>query len=781
MIARVIAKFSARLRCRRAWQLFERDDLPESLWWFRSALDTYQPHAPHAEDTATYVNNMGFVHSHLGDLDSALRYYDLALELSEANNSRSANTAARWNNVGSILQDLRRPEQALRHYETALARYRARSGRAAQIEVARSLNNIASVLGELGKAAEALGCLTEAADIVTNVAPRDELLATVLGNIAFRHDAAGDLDEAELFIRRALAVLDSGGSGESSSAAVRHNNLGGVFDARGDKEKALVHYRRAYEIQCRTSPRSDKAAIIVANIALATHELGRADEAVKLLAESIDIAEEVRAHAGGEHDREAVHAVKQSWYTLIQLWLSEAGRADEAFQYSEHAKARVLSDLIARAGRFEPSAADDEELRLQREISAVHVRLIRARAVDGDPAATTALEQMQAGLIDSHGRLAIRTRRAFPLADQALDPVTVDQVRTYLPPNMAMLAYSSTETHLLVWTIHRNGSDLRRTACTDPRLRTLVAQAVAAYGDGRLSDEVTAEAHQALAAIVLPDRIPDNVTDLVIVPDGVLSYLPFELLPSPAGAPLVRGYTISYCPSATVFTQLRPAALTPRSFLGLGDPAFAPYGGDTRLAAATWFGGDLPPLPATRREVTTAAEHFPSKADVLFGTDATEANLVEAARGRDVVHLATHLVLDDERPLFTGLALAPPTAETGDDDLLQAFEMTRLPLAGALVVCSGCRTAIGRISAGEGVIGLSRAFFAAGASSLVLSTWPVRDPLALRFMRLFYDALATGIGPAAALRRAKLALLDSGVHPYADPATWAPFILIGAF
>ncbi|WP_410611114.1 CHAT domain-containing protein [Amycolatopsis sp. lyj-109] len=107
-------------------------------------------------------------------------------------------------------------------------------------------------------------------------------------------------------------------------------------------------------------------------------------------------------------------------------------------------------------------------------------------------------------------------------------------------------------------------------------------------------------------------------------------------------------------------------------------PRSPPSGTADRLTAAAWYGGEPPPLPATRREVLSAAACFAAGATVLFGADATEANLAEAVRGRDVVHLTTHLVLDDEEPLFGGLVLAAP-ADDEDADLLQVFEMGRLP------------------------------------------------------------------------------------------------------
>ena len=137
---------------------------------------------------------------------------------------------------------------------------------------------------------------------------------------------------------------------------------------------------------------------------------------------------------------------------------------------------------------------------------------------------------------------------------------------------------------------------------------------------------------------------------------------------------------------------------------------------------------------------------------VFLDAEATEQRAKRESAGHRYVHFATHGLLDDRNPLYSGLALAPPTPaeraeEDGLDDLLQVYELFALKLSAELVVCSACQTGQGEIRAGEGLVGMSRALFFAGARCVVVSLWPVPDRPTQRLMERLY-APAAGALPA---------------------------------
>ena len=240
------------------------------------------------------------------------------------------------------------------------------------------------------------------------------------------------------------------------------------------------------------------------------------------------------------------------------------------------------------------------------------------------------------------------------------------------------------------------------------------------------------------------------------------------------------------------------------------------------LARAVRFDSSaiLPRLPGTRHEALALTALFArDRSRLLLGSDASERELFdlnapgELAKYR-YVHLATHGLADSERPELSGLVLARAPVDPDYDGVLHMREVFHLKLNADLVVLSACQSGLGKHLTGEGMVGLSTAFFFAGTPSLVVSLWNVSDVSTALLMRRFYENLLKGQRKSGALREAKswlrnltraelrkMAASDSlareairGVgtrpvhspkgkladeHPYAHPYYWAPFVLIG--
>jgi CHAT domain-containing protein len=141
------------------------------------------------------------------------------------------------------------------------------------------------------------------------------------------------------------------------------------------------------------------------------------------------------------------------------------------------------------------------------------------------------------------------------------------------------------------------------------------------------------------------------------------------------------------------------------------------------------------------------------------------------------VHFATHGLVNEPKPKLSGLMLAPVDSPQ-EDDILYLGEIYNLSLNADLVVLSACETGVGKLVKGEGLIGLTRGFLYAGAANLLVSLWQVNDASTANLMIDFYQNLLAGKSKAAALREAKLRLLEQQTK-YAKPYHWAPFVLIG--
>jgi CHAT domain-containing protein len=282
---------------------------------------------------------------------------------------------------------------------------------------------------------------------------------------------------------------------------------------------------------------------------------------------------------------------------------------------------------------------------------------------------------------------------------------------------------------------------------------------------------VIGDARALFGLLVAPaGAVTAGTTRLLVAPDASLWELPFQALQDGEGRFLVERAAIAYAPSLTALTTARaaPRPERPRELLALGNPVLA--------------AGGPPPLVEAERQVAAIARRFPAGLrDVRVGPAATEAAIkAEAGRSR-IVHIAAHGTLDAASPMYSALLLAPGSAE--DDGRFEARELAELDLDSSLVVLSACETARGRVSAGEGIIGLSWAALVAGARRVVVSQWKVDAASTTDLMTGFYRHLrapadAPAQDEADALRAAALELLRSPASRH--PFYWAAFTVVGA-
>jgi CHAT domain-containing protein len=272
---------------------------------------------------------------------------------------------------------------------------------------------------------------------------------------------------------------------------------------------------------------------------------------------------------------------------------------------------------------------------------------------------------------------------------------------------------------------------------------------------------------------------------LTIVPHGPLMQLPFAALRDRRGRYLVERFTIATVPSVAMLRYTgAPHATEARSgsILLVADPSSMPV-----------IVGEppLPRLPGAVEETRAIARLVPaSRTTWLAQANASEPRVLEAAPHKSVIHFATHAIVRDVDPWSSFLALGVP-AGGATDGKLTAQKIYGLSLDADLVVLSACRSGGGVIT-GDGIASLARAFFYAGASSMIVSVWDVADESAKRLLPAFYRSWLGGADKATALRASQLAMIrdlragrvtvatPAGEVPLVeDPALWAGFVLLG--
>jgi CHAT domain-containing protein len=275
---------------------------------------------------------------------------------------------------------------------------------------------------------------------------------------------------------------------------------------------------------------------------------------------------------------------------------------------------------------------------------------------------------------------------------------------------------------------------------------------------------------------------------LTVIPSGPLFRVSFAALQDEKGRYLIENYALHYSPAVEAFRYTSRAqeksATSPERYLLVANPANLP----------TADGKRLPGLPGAEKEAQNILRVAPRGSAVLLqGWQADKATVRAAMADAKVIHLATHGVIDSANPLRSFLALGRNSDEQSSNGRLTAEEVYSLDLNANLVVLSACRTGLGRIS-GDGVAGLVRAFFYAGAASVVSTLWDVADQPTVQLVGEFYRSLiANGrYDKSDALREAQVHLLRSlrrgqvlvdtpfGKLPVPDdPVFWAGYVLWG--
>lgn len=439
--------------------------------------------------------------------------------------------------------------------------------------------------------------------------------------------------------------------------------------------------------------------------------------------ETIAQVDATRSGAEADVQRASYMAANTAAYheLISLLWETSDGRdAERAFEISEAGRARALLDALLAAGV-------------------------------GDEASPSAL--------------------------------TSTEIRDLLEPDQVLVEYVEVDDRLFAFLVSAEGvqwkalTSIDTTASLYTRVR-FFCRLVEEQTDPARIVPAGRRLYQELLAPILAEVGPE-ITTLIVSPDGVLHYLPFDALVTPEvtgdARPtfLAERYTVVYTPSGSLLArQHTPERSSTASVLAVSAPmtrTVNPMLVPTALRAQT----GLDPLPFARLEAEAVASRMGGAALALIGDAASEATLKGLPLNDfRILHFATHAFIDENLPLRSSLLLG---AGDGEDGLLQADEIYAMSLSADLVVLSACRTGLGMVLGSEGVQSLGRAFLYAGARDVIATLWEIEDRGSVDLMSRFYDRFADGESSGASLAAVKRELIAAG----APPRTWAAFVMIG--
>jgi len=674
---------------------------------------------------------LGTAYRLVGDLTHARQVYEEGLEF-----SRTRLTGRREGQAeGFILNGLATIAFAQQDYNTALAR----STQAAQFFEAAE--------GQLGKNAP--------------VGRRINLRRWAAGaylSVGRAELALNHPDAADAAFDRGLKFARQSGLREMELQLLA--GQGSLALSRKDWAKALGIYQQSIALSNQIK-RTGGMAGLYHGQSRALEGLGRIDEALSSAREAVRSIEELRADLGDVSLRAAFLDDKQRIYQHAVLVALQAQHPDEAFAIVEQSRSRTFLDLLGSEttlSKGRTRALVDEEVKLRARLAEARAQA-ESQEADGEGSGEGEPARPVPEGLDRDYRAFLERVRKESLEQASLmtvEPVTLPEIQRLLPLDTTLLEYEVGEAGTILWVVDRQQFKVVRLPGDRPSLVGLVRRFRTAITAQAPVADVQALAQVLYHRLVGPARDQIHTSRVLIVPHGVLHYVPFGALRSPAGRWLVEDFALSTLPSASVLRYLLDK--------GKGAPARSLVVGNPDLGPAL-------ALPWAEREARMVGQREPDST-VLVRGDATELQVKKLVEGVGLVHFATHGELSENDPLSSAVLLVPGG---GEDGRLEVREVFGLDLHARLVVLSACETGLGKLSRGDELVGLQRAFLYAGTPAVVTTLWKVDDRASYELVRALYDRL-DGLGPVEALRQAQIETLRTYPHPFA----WAAFGLTGA-
>lgn len=758
--------------------LVDQSRMREGQEWLEKALANFRELGLEPA-VATTLGSLGSAHLYLGHYEASHRALTEAVAILTrlGRKSELAVVMAQWGEFWQQQGDL---EQATQDYLTAQALL-AELGMAE--EERRIWGNLARLALLSSQSGQALRFLQKARPSPSAGPALVSLYQHTQGMALWQSgQTAAGLDILH------SALQDA--QGEQRASILQ--DLGAIELASGQLEPADAHFREALKMYRRLGL-SGPALYAQLGWMQALLGLQRFDEALEVGEDALLGLQELRREillGSGSRGVSLLSAMHEELpRQLAGLYLSQRQDADRALQaleswrgFNEHAW-RVTLLRAERRPESAPLLARGRELTLE----LAPLEMLRAEGK-----ATPEQLERRRTIGSELSRLELELLRQERLLESAPTP-DAESIRARLPERAALLEYALLPDgwHLFVVT----SQGLRQTRLEEvpsvTSLRHLVMK-----NDSGLPKRLQ-EMHQVLLGPALPWLT--EVDRLLIVADGPLQDLPFEILRDASGSYLIERFSLAYLNTARELWE--PRALTPgRAALVLGGPDYGP--------------GLWSDLPGSREEARLVQQQVGGS--LLTGPAASEDAFCAQAPGHRLVHLATHGFAGPATPRpraissltaeqVYGASLDYLARKTGvvfaganvggngkSDGILRPLEVFQLDLRGTdLVVLSACQTALGQKTGSEGIIGLRRAFRATGVRWLVLSLWKVDDQATRALMARFYAHYLAGLDPSQALRAAQLELLRGSPElvrlklagkseQFTAPYFWGPFIAVGA-
>jgi len=729
------------------------------------------------QDESICLNNIGIIYQELGDHDKALDYLKRALEIDQ-NFGDGVNILMDLNNIGTTYRKKgvisNHPKDFYKslfyfneclNFIKNLLNKKERKNVFEKIEV-QVLNNIGVVLNDLGNLDKAKKYLISGYKKSLDI-NNLEMSGMCLVNLGFISLSQDYNEEAIQMFQSAIKIAK-----EIMSIQIlweAYFGLGQCYEKKNFWYQAVRFYKKAI----------DEIDLIRSRILLDSYKIGFSRDKLKVYEFLINLLYRMNFdNSTKEFEKDIFDIVEKAkarafLENLAQSKIDFGTRLNPDLRKIENDISERMSSLIIKISELNLSESRKKELLFE-------------------------LEREE----DKYNTLFSKMKKELPEINNiaSVEPCRVEDIQNLLTRKEALLEYYLGESQSVMFLITKS-----EFCVFSLPMRAKLEESIKAYikilsNPTRNKFAGTLASKRIYKELLIPveNYIKRPIENLIIIPDGILYYLPFETLiansqdQSKEDYYLIEEFKISYAPSSSIFVFIlnKQSNLEfSRGLLAFGNPSnnflnsneWENHNGYFETFKELYLnsGFVFSPLPYSRKEIFKISKYFsPEERDLFLKNKAKEDVLNEIIRSNyKIIHFACHALLDEKFPFRSALILSSDK-DSKEDGFLQLHEIYNLNLNADLVVLSACQTGRGKLEKGEGILGFPRIFFCLGARSVLLSLWKINDESTSHFMNYFYYYLSKRYNKAEALRLAKLRMLKS---KFRHPFYWAAFILNGDF
>ncbi len=783
-----------------------RSDL--ALETIQEALSSFRSlNKENTVDGAQAISNLGLIYLNSGKYKQAEEQLLMALSIRQKLLDKNHELiAASYNDLGVVNVQLDE-DKALDYYESALTIYKTLHGED-HPKIAIANTNMGLVLTQMKQYGEAENDFETALNIWNKVYPSAHpSKGFVLLNLGVTYSNT-DKSAAEEYFKKALTMYRESYGDKHPEIARVYNFLGDLQNSENKFTAALTSYQQALKANISDFNSDDvsvnptitnyydgsvfvysllgKAQALEGKYFGKTIKFSDLTDALGLLQLADQLIDVLRQQATNESDKISLGTIAQEVYAdgvrISKTTLDNAVRKKEyqelIFYFAEKSKSAALLSAISDANAKSFAGIPQDLLENEKNIKSALALCSQKLAQKPTPEEEKILRETAFKLNRDYDAFIKKLEAEYPdyfnLKFNTVSP-TIGQIEKLLDKKTALVSYfiDDGNNRLYIFMMTKNKFKVE-----DHALSENFDRYITGFRNGMFfNDQKTFQRSAYELNNILIPIIPRGIAEIVFLPTGRLGVIPFEaLLAKEAGKDdtytslnyLLNKYAIRYEFSAGLIIQKGKTETQKKN------PAIY-------LCAPVNFAEDgLPDLPGTASEVGAISKLFSEKnytSSIYLNADAKESSVKSGDLSNySYLHFATHGIVDESNPELSRIYLQPDA--NVEDGMLYTGELYNLKLNANLVTLSACETGLGKISKGEGVIGLSRALVYAGAKNMIVSFWSVADESTSELMKDFYNRMLDNPSMEFSdnLRASKLKLLEG---KYAAPYYWAPFVLLG--